>query len=99
MHADNSQIFGNKTTLNLHIKAFIQHLYSIFLQSPQAYMFKMELIMELIIDANPLFFQSVFQAKVLYLFLCAPQHFAYNSYTVLWLFFFLSMTVFFSLFL
>ena len=66
-HADNSQIFGSKTTLNLHIEAFIQHIYSIFLQSPQAYMFKMELIL----DSNPLFFQSVSQAKVLYLFLCA----------------------------
>ena len=30
MHADNSQIFGSKTTLNLHIEAFIQHIYLIF---------------------------------------------------------------------
>lgn len=64
-HADNSQTFGNKTALNLHTEAFIQHLYSVFftvtsslhVQNGTHHRCKPTL-------------QSVPQAEVLYLFLC-----------------------------
>lgn len=63
-HADNSQTFGNKTALNLHTEAFIQHLYSVFFTVTS------NLCSEWNSSSMQTYSPISSQTEVLYLFLC-----------------------------